>query len=657
MSGGVFVDTLTSSDKITGTGGTTDTLFAQLTAGAVTTVLPNSVSGIEVVSLEVLGGNAQTLDLSNGDSSVTTVKVSNSTTAGGTATVQGIQSAVNTVELSNVSQNVTVTGATAKFAATTDAVTLKLNAVTAGAVVLQPSVAGSGFETINLQSNGSVANVLASLSDGLGNSLATINVSGSQNVTFTLLDTTVTTVNAVGYTGKMSFTSVAGSGAQAVTGGSGNDTINLLGTYTTADVINGGDGTDKLVMSQAQAILATTANANITNIETIGLSDINSATAITVNNLGGATGLQLFAGGATNANLTANFATGTNSFDFQDETDGGAETFTLTVAGTSTADVMNVTMGTTAAAAVLDGGGLFTITGAETVNLTAQGGATTYAGGITLTDTAANQALVVKGAVNFVVTGAVRADSIDASGMTGSAVLQLNGGTGTTATTITGTGNADVLIGSTVGDIINGGAGADTITNTLDGAAATAGDVLTGGAGFDSFVLIGSSAAAANYAGSATITDFTVGTSATTTDLIVLSSNNASYSAGLGVTGTAAGASGAVGVQSLAQNAAAAQSAGVEFIKLSTGVAYVTGLQETFNAAIGTGSITGVTSGVYAGSFYDTTNSMMVIVEINSATANATLIDTGDVVRLIGTVSMTAADYATLGTANFGTMI
>merc|ERR1712093_198453 len=97
------------------------------------------------------------------------------------------------------------------------------------------------------------------------------------------------------------------------------------------------------------------------------------------------------------------------------------------------------------------------------------------------------------------------------------------------ATNYTGGANVDSVIGSTSADIISGGASADTIQNTVVGAAVTANDIFTGGDGFDTFVLVGDSASAANYNGSPTITDFTVGTSATDTDLLAFSADNTSY--------------------------------------------------------------------------------------------------------------------------------
>ena len=116
-------------------------------------------------------------------------------------------------------------------------------------------------------------------------------------------------------------------------------------------------------------------------------------------------------------------------------------------------------------------------------------------------------------------------------------------------------------------------------------------------------------------------------------------------------------------VQSVAQNAsAAALTASVSFIKLTTGVAFTTDIAGTAAAAIGTASITGLAAdGVYLASYYDTTNSKMVIftADTGANVANNTTLSSGDLVNttaafihVVGVVNMTAADYANFGATN-----
>lgn len=645
------LQTWNNADQIDGGAGT-DTLFAQLTAN----VTAASFKNVEVLDVEAQA--AVTVDLNTGDAALTTIKSQNS--GANNLIVQNIQSAPTNYALANTSGNFTATMVNAKLAGAADAATIDLSNVTGGTVTLQTTTAANGYETITVNSNGTVANALTSLTDGAATGLTTVNVAGSQALTLPLANTTVTTVNASTMTGALTLTVAAGNAQNmTITGGTANDVINMNGTYTSTDTINGGAGTDRLTLTNAEAIAATTAQAGVTNVEVIGLFDgINGAVA--VNNFA-ATGLRF---GANMAGAgTVGYAAGTNSLDLQTFTGAGND-LTVNVAGTATTDVLNLTVGSTAAGNTFSATSDVTINGAETVNLlsqgVSQGGANTFAGnaaGFVLTDTAATQALVITGTQN-IAFGTVRADSINASGMTGTATLTV-GGTGTTATTITGTANNDVVSGSTAGDIIAGGAGADTIANVISGSNATAGDVLTGGAGFDTFILRGDLASAALpglYSTVAQITDFTVGSTATTTDILQLSATVGNYSGGDALfVGIATAAAGATAIQTVAQNAAAAAIVtGTDLIKLTTGVV-TTGLtaQQAFNAAIGTGTVTGLTAGddIFV-SFYDTTNSKMVIGLVDATSGVNTTVQTSDIIKIVGSIDMTAADYATFNANN-----
>jgi Ca2+-binding RTX toxin-like protein len=100
-----------------------------------------------------------------------------------------------------------------------------------------------------------------------------------------------------------------------------------------------------------------------------------------------------------------------------------------------------------------------------------------------MTATAANEILNITGAQSMTITGAVTADTINASGMTGNGFLSM--GAATTAAggvTITGSLNGDTLVASANSDIINSGAGNDVVTG-LAGA-----DVINVGTGTDRVV-------------------------------------------------------------------------------------------------------------------------------------------------------------------------
>ena len=119
--------------------------------------------------------------------------------------------------------------------------------------------------------------------------------------------------------------------------------------------------------------------------------------------------------------------------------------------------------------------------------------------------------------------------------------------------------------------------------------------------------------------------------------------------------GIATDGAGATAIQTVAQNAAAAAIVtGTDLIKLTTGVV-TTGLtaQTAFNAAIGTGTVTGLTASddIFV-SFYDITNSKMVIGLVDAAATSNTVVQSGDTITIIGSIDMTAADYAAFNANN-----
>jgi len=661
---GQVLNSLNNADSIDGGGGT-DTLFFQATAAGTTT--PSLLKNVEIISIEAQA--AATLDLINGDASVTTIRAANSAAG---ATVTNINSAPTTFEVSTTSNAFTAGITTTKLSGSADAAALTLTNVTGAAAITIGNVAatgGNGYETFNITSSGSVANSIT-LDDTAGaaaaGSLATINISGANALTLASAAnmTTVTKVDASAFTGALTYTAAATNGqAMTVTGGTGNDVLNVNG-YTTADTINGGAGTaDRLILTNAEATGATATQSNVTGIEVISVN--NTSGTISLTNFG-ATGFRFVDGSDDAGATTLNYSAGTNSLELRNAIiDTGA--LTATIAGTATTDVLNVTAGT-------DGAALGTVSqavvinGAETVNLVSQGGANTFGAAFTMTDTAATQTLTITGSQSVTFTGAVRADVVNASGMTGSAALTLTGGTATTATTITGTGNADVLNGSTAGDIITGGAGNDTIGNVITGTAASAGDVLTGGAGFDTFVLRGDTATGALstiYSTTSQITDFTVGSTATTTDILALSSTNTNYANAAtgfaaGIAATTAVAAGSTAIQTVAQNAAAAAYVtGTDLIKLTTAVD-TTGLtlQAAFNAAIGTATVTGLGAGTEVFfSLYDSANSRMVVGLVDTASGTNTVVESADTVSLVGSINMTAADYANFSANNLAFVV
>ena len=648
VSGGVRLNSLNNNDSIDAKGGT-DTLNYFARSAAVT---PLSVKGIEVLNIQNIQGNpaATILSLIKGDALLETINSSNG--VGGITTVSNIQGKIKTLDISTTAVGTTVSILNTALSGTTDALALNLNGVTAGVISVGGTIVGSGYETINIAIKGPASTV--TLTDGVSNSLATVNVAGASALSLTLTDTTVTKINASTVTGAFTLNVAAGSGAQTITGGTVNDVINMAGTYTSADTIDGGKGSDRLTLTNAEAVAATTVQTLITNVETIGLNDGLSGTISLVNL--GVDGLRL---GATSVGAgTLNYATGTtNTLDLQNFASANFA-LTVNVAGTATTDALAMTVGSSAAGNTY-GNGTVTINGAETVNLVSQGGANTFGtGAFTVTGTGL-ETLNITGSQNIRFNGAVVVDQVNASGMTGTAVLNMAAGAGTTAIVVTGTKNADVITGSTLGDTLTGGAGNDTLQNSVNLTVATSNDVINTGDGNDTVVLIGSNAiagAGSTQINSATrVTDFDdVGT-----DILALSSNAGNYAGATAFQATGVTAAGLTVIQSVVARANATAinlTNGADLLKFTTAGA-ITGaavtIQTAFNTAIGLTTVTGLGNNGDDMFFtiFDTTSNRMVIGIVDSGVN--TTIETADVVHIVGTMNMTAAEYTAFNTADF----
>jgi hypothetical protein len=246
----------------------------------------------------------------------------------------------------------------------------------------------------------------------------------------------------------------------------------------------------------------------------------------------------------------------------------------------------------------------------------------------------------------------VTAGALNASGLNvGAAPDVLGVGMATGATdsiSILGSNGSDFLVGSPRADVISGGPGHDVIANTSV-PDVTAGDTLTGGSGDDIFFLsgaLGSDSLATLYRVTPTITDFRVDPAAVSSDLLMLSPFGSDY----GVPGLQAFTSGPgdIPLQVVGSNGTspiiAADNA---MVKLSRAVP-TSGrtLQQAFDAAIGSATITGATAdGAYFFLMYDTSDRKMVIGIVDATNGSNTVIEAGDAVGLVGSANMFDSDY------------
>lgn len=674
----------------------------------------NTVTATKAASLAVNGNGVTTVNINAiaGTTTITSaagtralaINASGTTTQGALTDAQAT-SAVVTVSGAQTLGLVTVAKATEVTINTNAAATTSI----AAAVATKLNLGGTNLNTLTIDAATVAAtSVVITGAGGVSADLTPITALTSVDTTGSTAAVpatgTLTGANTLTIGSGVAFTGGAGQDiltvaqtTKAVNLGDGNDTV-ILGTtaLSTGGSVNGGAGTDILKLSNANAVTLSTAGAvqtafkaAVTGFETL---DITTQTASTVAVGGAGTFTKVQFVSADAAQIFTGITSGytiESIYGANAGTNGSGVAINTLTGG---ADVLNVRLSGDLSGGVRVFGDTWTLTGIETVNLAMVDTNTTFTtrlATITIAD-AQLQNLVItgnngvavthtgtallnfdasgltKGAVTFT-SGALTTDATVKGSVTGGDTLNFAAsvakvtmtatagtntltGSSTIASAITGGSGADTITGGAAADTLIGGAGNDTITNRTAGTA-TAADVLTGGTGNDTFVLLGSVASATSYSGAANVTDFAV-----TNDIMAFSATLTNYVAGAGTiqNGVAAAAAGATGIQSVAQNAAgAAYTAGGDLIKLSTGVAFTTSVQATFNAAIGTASVTGLGAGrdIFA-SYYDTTNSVAVFVSVNTTAGTNTVLESGDTVTLIGTVNMTAADYALFSNAN-----
>jgi hypothetical protein len=520
-------------DVINGGAGT-DTLSLALTGNL--TLASSQITNIETLSLTTNATAAVTLTGITGLTSVST-----NGNSGGALTVgvaaDSLASATTAVTIANTSQNTTLVWTEASIAGTSDAAAITVNGVTGAAQVnVDTQTANTaGFETINLVASGTTSSITLETNDTAG--LATLNISGSAAVTVALgtnMSTTARTISASAATGNVAVSGL-GAAVHTVTGGTGNDTFTFGANYigaeaaaATRDTVNGGAGTDTLSMTIARAVAAsTTAQTNVTNIETLSISDAwTDANSFDVTKFSGVTTLSLAAN--TAGTSTATVAAGT-TVTLRGDTAANSVT-SFTVDGTGTTDTLTLNM----AGFDFAGTGTETFNGVETFNINTGSTVTdaaTFANALTVNASAGGQSTITATGANALtftgnITGVV---NLNASALTG--VLTVSGTAGN-AMTITGGTKGDTINGSASADLITGGEGADTIT---------------GRAGNDTIALAETTAAvdivvfsATTTNGIDTITGFTAGGTTTSDDLNVVAMTAAAITAGTLISSAAA---------------------------------------------------------------------------------------------------------------------
>jgi|GEM_PF-3904357 len=289
---GVDEQTLTTGDRLTGTDGENDTLFAQLLSG---TTRP-TLNGVEIVSIDAKGA-APTLDLSDANGVKTVANVNSSETS--TLAFQGLKNLVD-VQIRNTNSNTTVAFNASVTAGVADALNLLVNGAGVKAKAADFTVAG--VEELNITTEGA-ASVLGNVATG--NNLTSVTITGDQNLAVGtkaagtgFLSNAIATVDASEATGDL-FLNVAASAArtQTVTTGTGDDVV-VTGDLNAVDKFDLGEGNDRLVL--------TTVSTNEA-AKLLGVEEVEARMAGTNLNLTNAVDVTLLAvaEGAGFANVTA----------------------------------------------------------------------------------------------------------------------------------------------------------------------------------------------------------------------------------------------------------------------------------------------------------------------------------------------------------------
>ena len=357
----------------------------------------------------------------------------------------------------------------------------------------------SSFDALDLDAATTInltANAAFTLTGLASTATATLNISGSGAVNIGTLDADIDTITS---TATGALTAAIGANVDTVlTAGSGNDVITASTTDTIASTdalaVNGGEGSDTLIIAAAADVSSTADGARYTNFEKVRLSDDYDADYVA-----GITHLQLAgASGKSYTDLTA-----TQAGNIQIRGDETSPTFALKTA-TGTADALTLTMGTGTTTAATDIATGMTVTGFETLNIVENGGPTATAGAdrtaiiaaftgatlndinlsgraVTLSDIATTVAVNIDGSA---LTGNSTATSTDAQGLTvaGSAVA---------GSVINGSAVRDKFTVGAEGSTYNGGAGNDLFVATVALIAADGSTdlVLNGEAGTDTLTL------------------------------------------------------------------------------------------------------------------------------------------------------------------------
>lgn len=488
---GTFLTTVQSADRADGGDGTDEMDWEMQDAAAFNPTLSN----IEVVNIVATAAGTFNASKTTG---MTTLNAENATAK---LTVTNL-AAIPELQITNSDQNLDFGFAADAIEGTADAMTVSLASVTAGTV----TNTSGGIEAYTIESTGATANALTAFvptSDA-----ETMAITGDQDLDLgAAIGTTYEAVDASAFTGDLTIIMsdaagdaiefTGGAGDDTVTGlvagddvtadlGAGDDSITIAGFTDGTDSLDGGEGTDTVILTSAVATAFADDIEDIVNFEVLGISNALAGN-LDVSYIAGVTDVLLSAGVNGDRSITvssgstvtfaADSATGDDDVTILSDTNGtgvAGETVTIELADT------------------VDAGGTITgdliLTGFESATIDSSEIGQAIGGALTINDdvagAGATTTITITGDEDLTITGVLTADVTNAAAFTGDLTATLAG-----TSTITGGTGADTLTGSAGADTIAGGAGADTIDGKAANDAINAGagnDTITGGAGNDS---------------------------------------------------------------------------------------------------------------------------------------------------------------------------
>ncbi|MCS3472585.1 hypothetical protein M2401_006350 [Pseudomonas sp. JUb42] len=398
------------------------------------------------------------------------VLVQNATTAGSTFNV----ASATTVTFSGAT-----TVAAAQTVVETAAATVANVGVTNGANLDALTLTGAAVKTVNVASNGTAANSIASIGGtATGQAASTLNISGTQKLTITgSLPTTFTTVNASANTGGV--TATFGTADITATGGAGADKFIFGTTLTTADKVDGGAGIDTISVDGALAAASLAGLNAVKNFEVVELTGATSSLT-----LGSATGqlsnttINKVLFNTTGAD-TVTAADTAHTYAFGTSNAGAA---TLNLAGSVTTVNVSLEGGATAGVvgtltiAPLPADLTATPTLVNTINVVSSGTTAGVANTVGAFTAQAGSTFKVTGSQDLTVSALTNKATVDASAFTGKLV-------------ITGSAGADTILLGSGADTVNIGSVVTAGPVTTSGSTYTATDTITNFAKADTLVL------------------------------------------------------------------------------------------------------------------------------------------------------------------------